>query len=255
MLNKTTAPLYLELEKLLRKRIIDGEFKPDEIFPTEDQLCQEFGVSKITVRQALSILENDELIRREQGRGTFITRHRGSILNLNLYGYVDDLHQLGAQTILKLFSKKLTAISLDMACSMKLNKDGRLYLFEGIRHLYAEHCAFFQAYVPEELGKNIRLTNFDGSLLIDRVEREALEGVRRAEQSISASVADKKIASMIKVKEGHPLLVMERIYFSSSGRALELAITSFPGDAYKYMSELAKINSSARKVSSKKIHY
>ena len=70
-LKKTPIPLYYQLEKVLRKRILSGKLQPDLAVPTEKELCQEFGVSRITVRQALLSLESDNLIRREQGRGTF----------------------------------------------------------------------------------------------------------------------------------------------------------------------------------------
>ncbi len=72
-LKKGPIPLYYQLERMLRRRILNGKLTPEKPFPTERKLCDEFGVSRITVRQTLMILENEGLIRREQGRGTFVT--------------------------------------------------------------------------------------------------------------------------------------------------------------------------------------
>ena len=57
-----------------------------------------------------------------------------------------------------------------------------------------------------------------------------------------ASVTDKKLASILKVKKGHPLLVIKRVYFSRSGRASKMAITFFPADAYIGVAELVRGN-------------
>jgi GntR family transcriptional regulator len=242
-LKKNPVPLYYQLEKVLRRRILSGKFKSDQAVPTEKELCLEFGVSRTTVRQALLSLESDDLIRREQGRGTFVAFRQNKPLQFRLFGTVDDLFHLGVRTVLKLQSKKLINPSPEIIRDMKLNPREKIYLFEGLRHLENERQAFFQAYVPEAIGKKIQLTETDNPLFIERVEKEALEMVRRSQQVTSASVADKKLASILQVKKGHPLLVIKRIYFSKSGRALEMAVTFFPGDAYKGRAELIRENS------------
>jgi DNA-binding GntR family transcriptional regulator len=241
-LKKTPVPLYYQLEKVLRKRILSGSLKPDQAFPTEKELCQEFGVSRITVRQALLSLESDNLIRREQGRGTFVAFRDNHHFQFKLYGTVDDLFHLGSRTTLKLHSKKLFNPTQGIIQDMKLTPGGKVYCFEGLRLLYNGHQAFFQAYVPEEIGKKIRLRNSTRPLFIERVEQEALETVKRSQQITSAAVADKTLASILGVKKGHPLLVIKRIYFSKSGRALEMAVTFYPGDAYQGVAELIRDN-------------
>jgi GntR family transcriptional regulator len=241
-LKRKPVPLYYQLEKVLRKRILSGKLKSDQAVPTEKELCQEFGVSRITVRQALLSLESDNLIRREQGRGTFVAFRNDSNQQFRLYGTVDDLFHLGAQTSLKLHSKKLITPSTEVAQEMKLISGEMVYLFEGFRYLYDPHQAFFQAYVPEEIGKHIALKDTGSPLFIERVERVALEMAKRSQQITSASVADKALAAIMKIKKGHPLLVIKRIYFSKSGRALEMAVTHFPGDAYQGVAELVRIN-------------
>lgn len=239
---KSPVPLYHQLEKVLRKRILSGKLKPDQVLPPEKELGQEFGVSRITVRQALLSLESDNLIRREQGRGTFVSFRNDRNLQFRLYGTVDDLFQLGEKTTLKLHSKKLIQPAPEIVQDMKLGEGEKVFLFEGIRHLYDGHTAFFKAYIPEEIGKKIQLEAPDRPLFIERVEREALETVRRSLQVTSASTADKTMATLLQVKKGHPLLVVKRIYFSKSGRALEMAVTSFPGDAYQGVAELVRVN-------------
>jgi GntR family transcriptional regulator len=240
-LKRTPVPLYYQLERVLRKRIVSGQLACSQPFPTERELCEEFGVSRTTVRQALMALEGDNLIRREQGRGTFvIPRDRGGA-PFKLYGTVEDLFLFGAQTTLVLEAKRLIEPKPDIVRDMRLQGGENVYLFEGVRHLYGEHYGFFQAYIPEEIGKDIPLDDLDSPFFIQRVERAALESMKWAHQTISAEAASKRIALKIGVKTGHPLLVAKRIYFTSRKRVLEMAVTSFPGDAYQSVAELERV--------------
>ena len=190
------------------------------------------------------MLEGDSLIRREQGRGSFVTGQKSGDYTLNLTGRVDDLSELNANTILKLISKKLIPPNPELLKDMGLDPEAKVYLFEGIRFLGEECHAFVQVYLPEEIGRIIALEDFEGALLIEQVEKECKEKVARVQQYITASIADKRIANLIRVKVGSPpLLIVKRIYFSETGRCLETGITSFPGDAYHNMADLVRINS------------
>jgi DNA-binding GntR family transcriptional regulator len=106
-------------------------------------------------RQALLSLESYDLIRREQGRGAFVAFRWNKSPQFRLYGTVDDLFQLGVRMVLNLKSKKLISPSAEIVRDMKLSPGEKIYLFEGLRRLVKGRQAFFQAYVPEEIGKKI----------------------------------------------------------------------------------------------------
>jgi len=67
------VPRYYQLKEILEKRIQTGEFHPDDQFPTDENLCDEYGLSRGTVRRAIDMLVEEGRLRREQGRGTFVT--------------------------------------------------------------------------------------------------------------------------------------------------------------------------------------
>jgi GntR family transcriptional regulator len=103
--------MYYQLEQMLRKSILTGKLKPGQSLPPERVLCEEYGVRRITVRQPLLSLENDDLIIRERGRGTFVADHGPSDIPLNLCRTFEDLFVLGAKTRLKIESRKLVKAS------------------------------------------------------------------------------------------------------------------------------------------------
>jgi DNA-binding GntR family transcriptional regulator len=152
------------------------------------------------VRQALLSLESNDLIRREQGRGVFVAFPWNKSPQFRLYGTVEGLFQLGVRTVLNLKSKKLISPSADIVRDMKLCPDEKIYLFEGLRRLVRGRQAFFQVYVPEAIGKKIQISDADYPLFIERVEKEALERVKRSQQITSAAISEKNMVA-IRIKK------------------------------------------------------
>src|SRR5262245_50810624 len=68
----STKPLYIQVRDVLTERIATGEWKPSAAIPNEGDLAREFGVSSGTMRKALDMLEDEKLLTRRQGRGTFV---------------------------------------------------------------------------------------------------------------------------------------------------------------------------------------
>src|SRR5262245_29475931 len=92
------VPLYYQLHNILVDKIRSGEFSIGSRIPTEAELVQEYGVSRITVRQGLAILEEQGLVRREPGRGTFVNAQPAFEHTLKLSGSLDELISLGMAT-------------------------------------------------------------------------------------------------------------------------------------------------------------
>ena len=84
-----------------------GEFKPGEQFPTENQLCQEYGVSRGTVGRAINILVDKGWLRRVQGRGTFVNRPSLSPAFFRLTNFSEDMRQRGLEPSTKLLSREV----------------------------------------------------------------------------------------------------------------------------------------------------
>jgi len=239
-LKKGMIPLYHQLEAILRKRILSGEVGSENFF-TEQQLCNEFGVSRITVRQALDILEGENLVKRQQGRGTFAVMKRTTNTSFNVYGYVEDLLSIAKNTRLKLTTKSLVEADPQIAEDMGINRGDEVYLFEGIRYLLdQDYNAYFQSYVPKDIGEKIPLKDLGEPVFFMEIERTSSETAKRATQITSATVATQKIASIMDVEIGHPLLVVKRIYTTRRDKVLEVAISYFPGDKHHFKINLER---------------
>ncbi len=91
-------PLYYQLETVLRKKILSGDCAPETPLPSEDALAQEYSVSRITVRQALASLEQDGLVVRQRGKGTFVSKEAQAVELPRFTGSIEDLMLMGLRT-------------------------------------------------------------------------------------------------------------------------------------------------------------
>ncbi len=235
-LEKGPIPLYFQLERILRSRIAAGEIRPNDQLPTELELCNEFGVSRATVRQAIKALEIDGLIRREQGRGTTLIPSDEKKLTLKLHGAFEDLLKTGTTTKLKLTSKELVVPDKAVIADMDLAEGESVYLFEGVRTdpQHKNLFAYVEAHVPRSIGAKISIKKDWGNpYLIRRVEQVAGDNTYRIRQVAKALSVDARIGEKLGLKKGTPSLLLKRVYFNREGRVLERVINYIPGEAYE----------------------
>lgn len=238
-LEKQVVPKYYQLEQILRQGIASGKFGLSEPLPNERELCEEHGVSRTTVRSALAALEADGMIYREQGRGTFV-KYNPDKWNFQLKGSFSDLFQAGANVTLTIENKKLVRPEAWLVQDMKLYAGESVYFFEGIRTFYSSLTTLFQVYVPEEIGKQIRLEDFGDVVFIRAVERIAMDPVKKALLTSSATVATQTIASKLGIEVGDPVLVQKLIHLSKHQKVLQVSNNYFPGDRYQHTTELER---------------
>jgi len=238
-LKKGPVPLYYQLEQILRSRVLSREIGPNELMPTEMQLCEEFGISRATVRQAFKSLEHEGLIIREQGRGTFVIPRNEIQRRMRMYASADDLYFTGIDTELTLKTKKLISPDESIREEMKLGEKDKVYYFTGIRSMPGiDLLSYFQSWVPAAYGKQISLKEkLKEPYLIRKVEQIAGDISTRIRQNIKAVIADDELASVMNVKIGIPVLVFKRVYFSREDQVLQMAVTCVP-EPYDHETEL-----------------
>ena len=110
-LNKDFTPKYIQLSALLRDQIERGELQPGDQIPTEDALGEKYRVSRGTVRQAIAILVNQGLIRREQGRGTFVNAPLAGPTFFTLTSFNDDMRRQDRQPDTRLLTAETVPAS------------------------------------------------------------------------------------------------------------------------------------------------
>ena len=231
-MEKGASTLYHQLARTLRERIIAGQYLAGEKIPTEPQLCEEFGMSRITVRQAVTILENEGMVQRQQGRGTFVLDLNRQSLGWN-YGKVEDLLSLAKQSRLELTGKRKVMASEEIARDLEIPPGQSIYSFKGIRHIKNKAKASYRAYVIESIGREIKIKSIRHAVLFAEIEAVTSERINSAKRIMYATLATEGIAEEMDVKTGSALQATKGIFYNELDRPLMVAITKYPGEMYQ----------------------
>lgn len=240
MLDRGPTPLYSQLKSILESKIQSQQWKENDRLPSEGELCKQFSVSRITVRQALSELLKAGLIYRDRGRGTFITEGAG-LKRPVLKGSIEDLIAAAKGTWMKVLSYRKKALPTILAGTSKFDPSERIFQLEMVREIPMGPQGYSLIYFPYDLGKSISAEELhEDTEIISFVEEKLGARAHRANQVIDVGVAGPAEAKHLCVKSKTPLLLIRRDYYTRKGTLMFAAITYFRPDRFKYEIELTR---------------
>ncbi len=230
MLRREDGPLYRQAAGRLRMAIAEG--KAGTPLPTEAELAQGFGVSLITVRHALRELEAEGLIRKRAAKTAVVAEagaRRGVVRPLNSLEDIVAATE-GARLEILAYAPRRSAEAVEvfgLAAGTRCPcLRGRL-LVDGIP--LSEVTIFF----PPEIGARLVRADFDDVVVFRSVERRLGIRIAGADITVSAELATARLARMLGVQEGDPILASRMVYVNAQGAAVELTIARHRADAYR----------------------
>ena len=227
------APLYLQLQHLIREAIAHDVLAQDDAIPAERDLAIEYDISRITVRKAIGGLVEEGLLTRRRGAGTFVTgRVEKSFSKLSSFS--EDMAARGKTASSSWISRAAGTVDPDEAMSLGLSPGTPVYRFHRIRYADDTSMALEYATIPAYCLPSVE--NVGASLY------EALEAAGhlpvRALQRLRAVAFTEEQAEVLGVEPGAPGLFIERRGFLSDGRTAEFTQSYYRGDAYDVVAEL-----------------
>jgi len=214
-----SVPLYYQLANLLTDKIVSRELHTGDRLPTEVELVEQYGISRITVRQALRLLEEEGLIRREVGRGTFVTDYRPFTGALKVEGSLEDIISLGRNPV-KVIEVKTVKADADDAEKLGIPIGSPLVRATRVRLLHDEPYSHIVNDLPAEIGRRFSKNDWKG-VVLKVIEEKLKLPLRDAEETVRASLADGQLARLLNTKIGAPLLAVERVVRSDHGQVVE----------------------------------
>lgn len=227
-------PLYTQIKEALRAAIVDGTYLQNDRLPSESALIRQYGVSRITVRQALGDLESEGLIFRVAGKGSFVSRPKPFQELTRLQGFGEAMSRFGYETRNRVDSLRTVAASEAVARRLGLAPGSPVCEIRRVRFLDRKPVSLDVSYLPSALGE--RLANED---LVMRdifliIENDYGIPLGQAELSIEAIVADAPLAALLEITTGAPVLRIERLTRSAAGAPLDFEYLYYRGDAFRY---------------------
>lgn len=246
-LQLVSAPLYRQVEEHLTRQIYDGAFAPGSLLPSDIRLCQQYGVSRITIRHAIDNLVSNNLVRRQQGVGTFVIGPDEAVKTASLIGYIDDIHP---HLDLKLIEAVRRAPPASLARAMGLSVDQECQCYVSVNHAGKGPLSYISAYFPDENARFIAKEDFSGRTPSARlVEMRSGKAFAYAEQTMGAAAAPAHVARELGLAAGHPVMRMERVYFATDGTVLDATECYYHPQRYQYSVRLVpRANTTPRQV-------
>ncbi len=222
--------LYAQVANVIRQRIRSGQWAAGDQLPTLDGLEREFNVARVTIRQALGLLESEGLIWRSRGRGTFVT-DGGAPEWFKLATSHDELiHSLEGT-----WSKIL---EVDEQQSVPLLEPADGTPARAYRHMRRLHGRGERAYavVDMHLDGNVYACapeRFDREMIIPVLEKLPNVNIADIRQTLSIGTADRDVAEGIGVPIGSPIGILRRVVLDGDGQVIYVGIVNYRGDMVK----------------------
>ena len=226
-------PLYAQVRSALVARLTAGEWGPGAVLPGESMLAAEMGVSPGTARKAVDSLVADGVLRRHQGKGTFVTEQTPERANFHFFRLVDGdgervLPEAAREVIVTAPAGARTAHRLDIA------EGEAVVLIDRVRAIAGRPAILETVEVPAALMPGLEGESPLPNALYPHYQSRHAISVISTEDRLSAVAADAAAAQTLGVPEGAPLLLVERVAHDLTGRAVEWRRSRFLSDDLAY---------------------
>jgi GntR family transcriptional regulator len=238
-LTATGMPLHRQLFLVLRDQISSGALETGSALPSESELGQAYGVSRITVRRALQDLQDQGLVRKRPGRGTFV---QGSGRSVAPQTMREGLQMVQDQTTVEVLEVDQRVAPAQVAAYLGLPDGSNVVRVLRVRRLSNSLPVMLtEAWLPDRFANVVTRSALRASALYEILET-AGEKLGRVRQEISAVIADPVRAEFLEVEIGSALLRIDRLMRSESGVPIELVTVHVTPERSKIASEIAAID-------------
>ncbi len=216
------APMYRVIYDDLLSQIRSGALEPDAQLPSEPDLAKQYGVSRMTVRQALDMLRADDLVTRKQGSGTFVREpaRRGRRLT-SLRSFSDELAEASTHVSSETIRAEVAAAPAKVAAALDVGPGDQVNRLTRVRRVDGVAAALQDAWVPYGVAPGlVREPLVEGSLYRTLSERYGIE-LQWADQTMTATLLAADEARLLGVQQGAPALHGQRTTYSRSDAPVE----------------------------------
>lgn len=231
--------LYIQMYSIIKEKIKNREWPAGSQIPTEDDLCRQFDVSKATVRMAVSELVRDGYLRKQQGKGTFVTKtlqHIGITMKTRL---TEDMFGEGVSVKKELLASGVREPAGDVREALKT--ENNVYYILCKRMADGEPAYIEESFIPVDLVSGIEEQEVCQFPIYEVVRHKGGRSIHKVVQSVEIGEARGDIASILKMRDGAPVLLFHRLLVGTDNVPLAYTRLAGSGTKYKLQTELLQI--------------
>lgn len=234
--SEMASPVYIQIHNQIKQEIENGKWQVGAKIPAERELALSFGVSRMTLRQAIQTLVDEGILERHVGSGTFVANRKVQEKMSGVTSFTDLMIAAGKVPSSKTISYHITTPSESETELLELKPDVKVLRMERIRYGSGVPICFEIATVPANLINNFSKEEITTSLY-KALEKKANLFPGRAIQTVSAMSASERIAEYLGIKRGAALLRLRQLSYLQDGRPFEYVHTQYVGDRFEFVLE------------------
>lgn len=231
------VPRYLRIADLLAQSVRDGELTAGARLPNQRRLARQFGVTLMTLRQALEVLEREKLIDRRHGLGTFVAAPSIDYDILALRRFAGDLTALGEQVTTRVLGNLFGVADRRVAAALGLGARARIVAVERLRLVDGHPMSLQRSFLPPDIGEDVLKSDLTATPLRQILEHKLGLPIARARETVAAVRLGPREARELGCAAGVPAFESERVSYSG-GRAIVFDRVFIPGDRFRITREL-----------------
>jgi DNA-binding GntR family transcriptional regulator len=236
--------LYVQMYSIIKEKIEKLEWPRGSQIPTEDELCKNYDVSKATVRNAVSELVRNGYLKKQQGKGTFVTyavQDLGVTMKTKL---TEDMFGEGVKAKKEVLAKGMKLPSEEARAVLQgrgYEEHHDLYYILCRRVVNGETAYLEESYVPRSVFPGIGEEDVCCKPFYDLIQEKGAQKIFKVVQTIELSEARGEAASLLKVHDGAPALLLHRLLIGVDSRPIAYTRLMGIGTKYKIMTEFERL--------------
>jgi GntR family transcriptional regulator len=229
MIDPGYVPHHRRIEQVLRERIT--AMRPGDRLPSDAELVAEFGVSRMTARNAMQRLAEDGLIARQPGRGSFVATPPSHRRTDRLMTFTREMARRGRTPSSRLLERAIRASTRTEAAALDLALGEPIVAIRRIRLADLQPIALESAILVGSCAGAVMTADLERGSLHEAITRGG-HTLRRGTGTVTAAAATAEDARLLDIRRGDPLLVERRVISDAEGRAIEATESRYPADRY-----------------------
>lgn len=227
--SKSAPPMYLQIANKLSKDIEDKKFDIGDFLPSESQLCQQYDVSRMTARLALTELEKMGFVERRRGKGTKVVFGKYVEALKEITSFTDEMRQNGVEMTTSFC--RIDKIKPEQNIKEFFNTEN-IYLLERVRNANNKPIVYSKTYLNVD-NISEKSEDYENSLY-EYLKKEKSIYIVKAEDQLEAIIANNILAEKLQIKVGSPIFMRTRKAYNQYKILTEYSISYYIGEKYKY---------------------
>ncbi len=229
---------YQQIAETLRGRVASGELAPGTRLKNQRALAREFGVTLMTLRQGLELLEREGLIARRHGLGTFVASPTIDYDILQFRTFAGDLKSQGEPVETRFLRSQFAAGDRRVQLGLRLAPGDGVFILERLRLVAGRPVSLQRSFLPERLGEEVAKADLAVTPLRQVLSFKLGIEIARAREEVSAVKLRTREARELSCRAGAPAFCSERVSWATDGTPVVFDRVYIPGDRFRITRDL-----------------